>query len=367
MNYGIKKIDINLNTVNDNIINSTLTFNIDNTLIDYKVIKYLGKGTAGSVYLIKSDKNEYAIKIGNNDAYTSIEYEIIYTQKYFHKNKITHIAYPVFYANINNLKRNAIIFPFLGHYNLSNIKKHKEFKINSNMSIMFIRSIIMQLKEFKNIIHCDLKSSNIVLHCDKHYNYIPVIIDFGLIKDISKPDKIISTIYISSPESLFTNSVIKKNVKKLTSLNMDSDKLYSKITFDKHDYFGLFSIIIDMVSTVDIWNILSAYLETELKLSKDIITDSIEHYVYMWYRFNYTSLDDVTDLYYKYLIITIEELIPNIKDIPYISFKEFFTKYIEKNLICSNNIYPFLESIIRFIPKYRPSYDEILNNHFLSN
>ena len=314
-NINFKIIDFDSNS--KNIINSKLLIYNNKSQITFKIINFLGKGTVGQVYLLEqlSDSNKnFVIKISNSECQNDLKREVRKVIKYFTEGNIEHKAYPKYYGNFDNLNAYGVIYPYLGFYNLDKIKSIN-YDISWTYNLMIIKQLIQQVHSFKTIIHGDLKPPNVVINVTDTIE--ATIVDFGLIK--KKDDKygIISTNYVSSPESLLT----------LDEYNKFKDK-YESIDYSKHDYFGLFSIIIDMVSTVDIWNILSAYLETELKLSKDIITNSIEHYVYMWYRFNYTSLDDITDLYYKYLIITIEELIPNIKDIPYISFKEFFTKYI---------------------------------------
>jgi serine/threonine protein kinase len=74
--------------------------------------------------------------------------------------------------------------------------------------------------ELKDIIHCDLKSSNIVTNFNDINNIKVNIIDFGLMQHKDNAINLISTVYIASPESLLTHDENIKNVLKIKLISL---------------------------------------------------------------------------------------------------------------------------------------------------
>ena len=80
-------------------------------------------------------------------------------------------------------------------------------------------------------------------------NIFATVIDFGLAREDTSTSNVISTNYITSPESLLTIS----NFSECLINNQD-------LQLDKHDYFGLFSIILNLFINKSFWGLFSKYL-----------------------------------------------------------------------------------------------------------
>jgi hypothetical protein len=342
----------------ENILNHTITISYDSNIEKYKIIDFIGSGVIGKIYLLeninKINKEKYVIKISNDDCYEELTDEIETFKKYYKKNNIIHKLYPKYYGEINNLDYFGIIYPYFGKYNLEKIKLHN-INISYNDNINIIIQLILQLKSFNNLIHCDLKSANVVISDDNKH---ATIVDIGLLRAHNICINVYSTNFITSPESLLT-------------INCFSDCVYDIINLEKNDYFGLFTIIISLFIKVDYWNIISYYLIDELKLKKDFILthESSILYVYLWYKFNNKKVEN-TSLFN--IITKIEALYPSLLKRNYIDYNTFFKQYIipainyetinEDKLILLEN---FTSLLIKFEPNERPSYDVLLTHPFL--
>jgi len=346
------------------------------TVKKYYIKKLLGVGSVGHIYLLINQKKKFILKVSNDNCYNELLSELIIV-----KNNMKNISYyPLYYGKINikNNIRFGIIYPFIGTYNLDQIKLINYY-IDFNNIINIIKQIILQLKSFQNIIHCDIKSSNIVLNNKLN----PTIIDFGLINNINNLDNknyILSTIYLTSPESLLTHNkykhiIINKNI----------------INLSKHDNFGLFTIIINLFLTnnYNYWNIICEYLCDYLKFDNKLIINQnySDIYIYCWYRFFYKNINNLCSC--KTLNLNIcciyKKLINNIIDyykkekiylckIDFLLFDDFFNIFIKKKLdlnrININNILlfkDFLINLVHFNFNQRYTYDKLLNHKFLTN
>lgn len=334
MNYDIEKVIFNIN-------NNYLTMNNQK----FKILNILGKGSVGTVHLIEQNNKLYIIKISNKDCYENLIDEIKVISNIFKKHKLVHTSYPLYYGNIINMKTYGIIYPYLGFYNLKSIKK-TSYKINNKQKILIIRQIIEQMKLLKNTIHSDINSSNIVINI-KLDKIIATIIDFGLIKE--ETEEIFSVSYITSPESLLT-------------LDNFKDCLSNDINYLKHDYFGLFSIIIDLFSNKSMWKNFSYYFINIINIPiKYFDSEKVVYYfVYCWYKFYYDSIDNLPNESFKKLITKIEKIIINIDK--FVSFDIFFDNIILDGL----HIKDFMKKLIHFNPNERPSLDDLLNHDFLN-
>ena len=253
-NINFKIIDFDSNS--KNIINSKLLIYNNKSQITFKIINFLGKGTVGQVYLLEqlSDSNKnFVIKISNSECQNDLKREVRKVIKYFTEGNIEHKAYPKYYGNFDNLNAYGVIYPYLGFYNLDKIKSIN-YDISWTYNLMIIKQLIQQVHSFKTIIHGDLKPPNVVINVTDTIE--ATIVDFGLIK--KKDDKygIISTNYVSSPESLLT----------LDEYNKFKDK-YESIDYSKHDYFGLYCIIVNLFVKSSYWSVLSKYVTSVFKVS----------------------------------------------------------------------------------------------------
>ncbi len=322
MNYEIKNVIFNIN--NNYLI-------MDNR--EFKILNLLGRGSYGKVHLIEENSKYYIIKISDDNEVKTIK-------NIFKKNKIINKSYPLYYGKINKINAVGIIYPYLGFYNLRSIK-NTNYKINNKQKILIIRDIIEQMKTFNNIVHCDIKSENIVIDI-KLDKIISTIVDFGLVKELNEP--IFSSSYITSPESL-----LSCEYKHLLIDNIDNSK---------HDYYGLFSIIIDLFSDRSMWENFAFYFIHIINIPKYNVDSSI-NFVYCWYKFYYNSIHELPNESFKKLITIIEKKIIN-KD-NYVSYDIF----IDNIGLDNDYIKDFLKKLIHFNPNERPSLDELLNHEFL--
>jgi len=353
---------MDINEVIFSIDNETSSLSIinKNDIKKYIILDYLGYGTIGRVYKIKSKETDeyFVIKVSRTNC--SID---LYTEKnliihYFEKYKIKHKNYPICYGRFTNINSVGIMYPYLGFYNLENIKK-TNYIINFENNISIIRQIIEQLITFKDIIHADIKPSNIVIN-NLDSNITATIIDFGLMKPKLTTKNIISTNFISSPESLFS-------LKKFTnSINNKSD-----INFSKHDYYGLYCVIINLFVKNTFWNVFSDYLYNIIKLTPLFIVknEAVEVFTYIYYKY----YDDIPNKSYLNLINRIEDYYPTLKQKNYYDYDTFFYKYIVSNLNEKSFDFTkielfkdFINKIYNFNPNNRLSLSELLEHEFLN-
>jgi len=346
---------------NNRIINSTLLIkSLDNSFnYKYKIINCLGYGTVGRVYLLKTPNNEqYVIKISNYNCKKDLLDELEFFKVQFIFNKINYNAYPLFYGKFKNINNTGIIYPYVGLYNFEKLKL-QNYNISFTNNINIINQVITQLINIYPIIHCDLKPSNIVANITDNKIYA-TIIDFGLSQDIYSDRTIVSTNYITSPESLLT-------------MNKFYDKLIDQIDikFYKHDYFGLYCFILNLfLNKKSYWDLISDYLIDDLKFDTNfVLTQKCSViYVYIWYKFNNINIKNKL---LKNLILKIEKMYPEVLDKQYINFEYFFNLYIIPNINSIDKetiplLYDFLSIIIQFDPDDRPELKTLLEHPFFT-
>ncbi len=364
MNYKIKKVDFeisNFTISSTNIIGTNLIVMTEKAYIKYKIINYIGKGTVGQVYLIEShnDASVCVIKISNSHCIDDLIDEVQLTQTYFSKNNIIHPAYPKCCGFFKNMKAYGIIYPYFGFYNLEKLK-YIDYKINFKNNKEIIKQIITQMSQFFNVIHCDLKPSNVVVEVVN--NIIKAtIIDFGLIKETTTPENLISTSYITSPESLLT----------LTNFS-DCVDTTIPIHFDKHDYFGLFCIVINLFIKKTFWTLIIKYL-TDINFNNDFLYKQSASvvFVYMWFRFFYNEKSHIANKSLLNIINKIETMYPNISSKKFLDYDDFFDNYVKSYIDLETidksklpDLKDFTKQIIKFDYSLRPSLEELQAHDF---
>jgi serine/threonine protein kinase len=325
MVYNIRKCKSEIKLNGNSIYNSILEL-YDNGIKKYNIKTKIGKGSVSNVYLLENilDNKEYVIKISiDNCDYILEELEYIY--EIFNKNNIKSECMPIYCGYILNMNRYYIIYPYFGRYTIENIKL---FNLNNDDKIDIIFQILNQLIKFTNCIHCDLKPSNIVLDDNKKIT----IIDYGLIKDLSYIENILSTSYITSPESLLSLDNLKKLI--------DKDDY---IDYSKHDYYGLFFVILTILLDINFYKIFYNYLINIVKAQNYIHNPYL--YIYCWYKFYYNSIDEIEIKSLKNLIIYILTKYPKFLSMNFYNFNIFYNIYIN---IQDKYIKEFIYNLIHF-------------------
>lgn len=357
---------IDFNSTSKNIINSKLLIYDNKFEMIFKIINFLGKGTVGQVYLLEpiiNPNEKLVVKISNSDCQDDLKKEVKKVIKYFKEGNIEHRAYPKYFGNFDNLNAYGAIYPYLGFYNLDKIKSIK-YHISWIYNINIIKQLIKQVNSFTNIIHGDLKPPNVVIDVNNN-QAIATIVDFGLIKKKNDKYGIISTNYVSSPESLLS----------LEEYNKFKEK-HESIDYSKHDYFGLFCIIVNLFVKNSYWSILSKYITEIFKVSNSFLLnhEAVLLFTYAWYRFFYTNIEELPNQSLKNLIEFIEKksVKSSFKD-NFLSWDKFFDKYIydsmDRTVFNFNYIQlfrDFLVKIIHFNSSKRVELDELLNHQFLN-
>ena len=344
--------------LNDSILVIKPTNN--NIRYEYKIDKYINNGVIGNVYLLEYlNKKEYIIKISKSGSKDDLKYELNIFKDDLKKNDINSKMFPIYYGEFQNSDDYGIIYPYLGQYNFEDYKYYHQNILSFTNNIDIIKQIIKQLMSLDNIIHCDLKSSNIVVDV-KNNKIITTIIDFGLSSLVIPSSSVLSTNFITSPESLLT-------IKEFTSCTVD----INDINIKKHDYFGLFCFIINLFIKKNYWNILANYLLNQLNFDINFLSSqkASRIYVYIWYKFNNSVCKNIS---LKNIILRIEKMYPILLNMKIINFETFFKlyilPYIDYKLIHKDKVtslYEFLSLLIKFDPDDRPDLQILLSNPFL--
>ena len=187
-------------------------FNSSNLLRQYDIIKRLGEGGFGKVFLVKQKMNNkyYTIKFLNHNCQNIKDINFLYKEINFlillkHPQIIE--LYSYFLTDENKI---ALIMEYLSGGTLKEyILRHKNKKLDEDEA----RNILHQILEIisychkMNIIHHDLKPENI-LFTDDTYKYIKII-DFGISSLINEKSNAGSLLYL--PPEIITNKDMKSS------------------------------------------------------------------------------------------------------------------------------------------------------------
>lgn len=309
---------------------------------EYKIERKLGVGSTGTVFLIVNvvdNMHTYVMKLSNRKCEHDLCMELNNIINNLEPTDIN--SYPLYYGFTEYRKHAIIIYPFLGEYNLDNYKLLFNLTLEEKLNI--IKNLCEQLNVLilKNLIHGDLKPSNICI--DKYYKLS--IIDFGLLVNLKTDDIFInSTIYSMSPEALLTHNKYKN----LITFN-------EKMNFSKHDYFGMFSIILNLFAKQNAWHIFYNYF-----ISINISEIKNKTFVYLWYKLNYKDKSELTNVTLLNLINYIEEKY-KYNQKKFSDFEEFFD-FISSYLYFNNEIIKnLLKEFCVFEPNKRKSLNDIIS------
>lgn len=170
---------------------------------DYQIIKLLGSGSYGSVYLAKNKRSEFvAIKkfqMQDKQAYLSFKNEI----KIFKKINSDYLV-----SILDYYKDSKYMYLVMEYAREGDLEQYirSSYKNKKKMDSKFIDTVIYQITEAlnvlhkNNIIHRDIKSSNILVFNDN----LVKITDFGVSKLLENKNLLantsIGTPYYMSPE-----------------------------------------------------------------------------------------------------------------------------------------------------------------------
>jgi serine/threonine protein kinase len=244
--------------------------------INYTNIKYLGKGTYGKVFLVADDKgDQYVIKITNRNVDIFLEETKILDEFMNRKNimissknginkKCQYKAISQGKTTIDGETVGHIIFPYKGDSDFDKIVKDtitNDSKINLIPKIL--RDILTCLIDInKYASHADLKLNNIVYNEETKTGFI---IDFGLA--ITFPIKIESLYNIVIGNRQISIDIIigyllmnifedaRKPINELIKYLKDLYSQYLFIIGKSIDNFGLFWIIIECISDLNIFDV----------------------------------------------------------------------------------------------------------------
>jgi serine/threonine protein kinase len=243
----------------------------------YDIIKYIGKGTYGKVYLVKSqtDNNQYVIKIQTN--YSSIEKEAKDLDTIMDRvhGKCRYVAI----SQGKTDRREHAVFPYLGSSDLEKIFINEDIT-TINMIMMMVPKILtdviicLDALHSQSYSHLDIKLANIVFNEETNFAHI---IDYGLsrnshdaIRDnaIFNPESINVGGFQLSVEMIikkFIVPIIKKTQKPdfdlTTNYSQHFDDCSEKLlqTFDN---YGLFWLIIGLLTFGKDLVIYNIYIQT---------------------------------------------------------------------------------------------------------
>jgi serine/threonine protein kinase len=306
---------------------------------EYEIVKKIGSGTTGTVYLIVNvidNTKTYVMKLSNRKCEQDLCTELNNIIINLEPNDIK--SFPIYYGFTDVKRQSIIIYPYLGDNNLDN------YKLLPNLSFDDKKNIIKNLCEqlniliFKKLVHGDFKPGNICIDTSNNFS----IIDFGLLVNLNSDyADIRSTIYCMSPEALLTHQKYYKFI--------DNG---IKIDFSKHDYFGMFSIILTIFSKYNAWYLLSKYFN-------DINISEIKNktFVYFWYKLNYKDKSELTDVTLLNLINHIEEKY-NYNEKKFPDFEQFFN-FISPHLDSNKE---FIKNLLKEFCVFEPNKRKTLNN-----
>jgi serine/threonine protein kinase len=155
---------------------------------NYLMVKSIGKGSFGTVYLTTDkDENQYAAKVEliNENSRLDEEYQVY--KSLLKKHNATYVS--KIYSFMKTPTQNIMIMELLGPSLESMFIKHNK-KFNTGTVMLLGIDILNILEHFhkSGFIHRDIKPNNFLTGINENYNKI-YLTDFGLSKNYIKKEK----------------------------------------------------------------------------------------------------------------------------------------------------------------------------------
>ncbi|ADE19718.1 serine/threonine-protein kinase [Mycoplasma crocodyli] len=182
----------------------------------YKIIKSIGTGGMGSVYLVETldgKKERYALKYRHNDTNMNNLARFKSELRLLKKIKSKNIPY-IYDESIEGPNEHYFVMEYIEGKTLKEVIKENG-RLNSRVAVTYAKQIAAGLGELHNcgIIHRDIKSENIIISNTQNVK----IIDLGISLDeesqrYTKTNNVICSAYYNAPETIENKNNITKSI-----------------------------------------------------------------------------------------------------------------------------------------------------------
>ena len=254
-----------------------MSININST--EYEIIKQLGEGGYGKVYLVLNNLDnmnyalkEFPIKGETKDKIQEIKNEAEILSKFNHKNIVK------YYESFENDDKFFILMEYCDGQNLSNIINEyteKNELIQEEIILNIIKQICLGIKEIhdKNIIHRDLKPENIFMNTNGEIK----IGDFGISKELN-----------------LNKTCTKTNIKKGTFYYIAPEILNKGIYNEKADIYSLGCIIYELFH-LSIYS-LNRLMGDVKKIDENIYNPKRQELIDLLLQIEYSNRPNINDI-----------------------------------------------------------------------
>lgn len=187
---------------------------IPTDILNYRVVRLLGTGGMGSVYLAvnTSIDQQVAIKVLRPEFARNVELRAKFKKEAELLCSLDHPGIVKFLNYVETPQGVFLIMEYVKGITLEDYIKHKNGLIVEKNAYPMLREILdaFEYAHSKGIVHQDIKPSNIIIQDDGHIK----IMDFGIARIISeaqKSDAVMGTPEYMSPEQIYGKSVDAKS------------------------------------------------------------------------------------------------------------------------------------------------------------